>query len=277
MDPSIKWVGDTFENGWLGPRNKYIHTVGNTAKVKFVPVSNNLGFTGIFQGADYGYVRLSAAIQPDYTKTKSPIKLGNFAPGLGLKFLRDGVPSANLVAMWSVDGQDTWNFFQHEFTTHISDPTTTGPKVLAEKFKAATPLITSVGLSDFAQYGQDGKLISSPKFPFGLVFKPNPTLQSQYSNDFTEVFTAQLQRIPAGTTLYSVHAIAEPNSAPVLIGNLVLQSNPTTSYFGDKYMFFKHQDMQEDVKLRPEWKSHLLTSSSGCPFAKVSGFINKLF
>ena len=127
MDPSIHWVGDTFENGWLGARYKYIHTVGNTAMVKFEPVANTEGYTGIFEGADYGYVRLSAAIKPDYTKTKAPIALGNFAPGIGLKFLRDGVPSANLVAMYSVDGQDSWNFFKNDFSNHIGEPQTTGP------------------------------------------------------------------------------------------------------------------------------------------------------
>ena len=65
MKPTIDWVGDTFENGWMGPRNKYIHSVGNTATVKFVKSSNSEGYTGIFEGADYGIIRLSAAVQPD--------------------------------------------------------------------------------------------------------------------------------------------------------------------------------------------------------------------
>ena len=41
------------------------------------------------------------------------------APGMGLKFLRDGMHSANLVAMYSVNGQESWNFFKNDFTTHI--------------------------------------------------------------------------------------------------------------------------------------------------------------
>ena len=62
MMPTLHWVGDTFENGWTGARNKYIHTVGNTATVKFTPVANNEGYTGIFEsGADHGVIRLSAA------------------------------------------------------------------------------------------------------------------------------------------------------------------------------------------------------------------------
>jgi hypothetical protein len=40
-------------------------------------------------------------------------------PGFGLKFLRDGMDSANLVAMNSVEGTTYWNFFELDFSTHI--------------------------------------------------------------------------------------------------------------------------------------------------------------
>jgi hypothetical protein len=122
MDPSIKWVGDTFQNGFAGPRNKYIHTVGNTGTVKFVPTANSEGYTGLFKGADHAIIRMSLAIQPDQTKTTAAGADGNFAPGIGLKFLRDGMPSGNLVAMYSVDGQPSWNFFEFPFSNHIQDP-----------------------------------------------------------------------------------------------------------------------------------------------------------
>jgi hypothetical protein len=32
-------------------------------------------------------------------------------PSFGLKFLRDGTDSANIVAEYSVSGQESWNFF----------------------------------------------------------------------------------------------------------------------------------------------------------------------
>ena len=52
------------------------------------------------------------ALEPDTSKL-------NTAPGMGLKFLRDGMDSANLVAMYSVDGQESWNFFKNDFSNHI--------------------------------------------------------------------------------------------------------------------------------------------------------------
>jgi len=51
-------------------------------------------------------VRLSSAAQPT-ADGKQPL-----TPGMGLKFLRNGIDSANLVSMNSVNGQqDDWNFF----------------------------------------------------------------------------------------------------------------------------------------------------------------------
>ena len=51
----------------------------------------------MFKGSDYGLIRHSTA-SPYNKDTK------HIAPGLGLKLLRDGVDSANLVSMYSVDG-----------------------------------------------------------------------------------------------------------------------------------------------------------------------------
>lgn len=59
--------------------------------------------------------------------------------------------------------------------------------------------------------------------------------------------------IPEGTVLYHIYSIANPKDEKVLIGDLVLDSKLTTSLFGDKYLFFKHQDESEDLKIHPEW------------------------
>jgi hypothetical protein len=96
-----------------------IHSVGSVANVKFVAKPNN-GFTGILgEGGNYGIIRFSVAKAYDSSKSTAEGAYDNFAPGLGLKFLRNGVPSANLVAMFSVDGQKSWNIFANDFTTFI--------------------------------------------------------------------------------------------------------------------------------------------------------------
>jgi hypothetical protein len=86
-----------------------------------------------------------------------------------------------------------------------------------------------------------------------------------------------LSKIPQGSVLYKVHAYAEPGSPKVHIGDLVMTSQFSKSYFGDRYLFFKHQDMREDVKFKPEWEKHLVVGSgvSKCPFAAAKNFAKK--
>jgi len=64
-------------------------------KIEWVDLGNH-PYTGIFKGADTGYVRFSSAVPVD-TTTKA------MTPGMAVKFLRDGVDSANFVAMNSAD------------------------------------------------------------------------------------------------------------------------------------------------------------------------------
>ena len=69
----------------------------------------------MFKGADTGFVRLSTAA-PVITSTPTMI------PGMGVKLLRDGIDSANFPAMYSVDGQNSLNFFANDFSNHIPTP-----------------------------------------------------------------------------------------------------------------------------------------------------------
>lgn len=179
MQPSFESPGDEMPCGTLGCRSKGIHCVGVVAKVKFVPNPDNHLYTGIFKGADHGIVRLSVA------KPTVPI-LKESAPGMGLKFLRDGVDSANLVAMYSVDGQPSYNYFEHDWSNHIPDLTSKYLIPLAEKFTTATKYIQTIGLSDMATYSQNGQK-ETPRFPFKLRFEP--TAGTDFPDDEYHYFT----------------------------------------------------------------------------------------
>ena len=92
-----------------------------------------------------------------------------------------------------------------------------------------------------------------------------------FTADYTTYFTDQLSTIKKGTTIYQVNALSGPGASPKHIGDLVLESELTTSFFGDKYLFFKHQDMKEDLALKPEWATSIRTTSilSACPFSAL--------
>ena len=108
-------------------RKKYIHNgPGTVGKVKFI-AEENTTFDGILQGADYGIVRFGCPLIPNSLQT--------LTPGLGLKFLRDGMDSANLVAMYHVDGQPgEWNFFKYSFNTQFEVTSRELVKKLTRKF-----------------------------------------------------------------------------------------------------------------------------------------------
>lgn len=114
MSASFTTTGDEFPAG----RVKYIHSVGNVGQVEFVPQGTN-EYTGVFKGAKYGLLRFSVAKKPDETKKSAQEANENFTPGFGLKFFRNGIPSANTIAMYGVNGVPTWNFFTYPFSNHI--------------------------------------------------------------------------------------------------------------------------------------------------------------
>jgi len=267
MNPTFDQKGDVFEEGWTGHRQKYIHTVGGTAKAKFVPIANQ--FTGVFgSGCDNAIVRLSSAIEPTSDKM--------VAPGMGLKCLRSGIESANLVSMYSVNGnpQGNWNFFSQDFSNHITPGTTAATKALSAKFATATDFIQEVGLSDWAMHDQNGKSISNPVFPFELVFKPSSSVKNMFSSHKPSnlmQYLDDLTNVPANATIYDVYARDKPTQIGgklTKIGSLNLDGKMVKSKFGDENLFYRHQYMDDDLKLRPEWKPYTASYKLGgkCPY-----------
>eukprot|EP00744_Colponema_vietnamica_P000781 GILI01001357.1.p2 GENE.GILI01001357.1~~GILI01001357.1.p2 ORF type:complete len:334 (-),score=122.37 GILI01001357.1:173-1174(-) len=182
LHPSMHHVSDIMPEG----RKKLIHSVGATAKVKFVWNENAAQYTGLFKSANYGILRASTAAAPGYsgvfTKTKT------YTPGIGVKFLRNGKPSANFVAMWSLSGQQDFNFFANPLANHVAeDPNLPTPlQLLAKRFHTVSDWVGTVGLSDFASITEDGETVANPNFPFGLVFQPNPEVSKKFEG--TEVY-----------------------------------------------------------------------------------------
>ena len=78
-------------------------------------------------------------------------------PGIGLKFLRDGLDSANLVAMHSLDGQQSWD----SLTTHIPAPSPLRLPIMF-KFSEATNFVQQVEFSKYSLMGgfKEGSLLT---------------------------------------------------------------------------------------------------------------------
>merc|ERR1712032_1187622 len=97
-------------------------------------------------------------------------------------------------AMYSVDGQDSWNFFKNDFSNHIPDISFAKKATLGLKFATATRNIRQVGISDWGKYGENGAETANPSFPYTHA---RPT-------------TEDLVTIPTGSVLYQVFALDVP-------------------------------------------------------------------
>jgi len=244
--PVFRAPGDELAKNWNGKnRLKSIHPVGVVGKVQWRDLGGH-PYSGIFKGAQHGLARLSLALEPDTGSMTT-------APGIGLKFLRDGVDSANLVAMFSVGGQQSWNFFKNDFSNHIPG-ISLSRQPLAAKFATATRNIRQVGISDWGRFGENGVEIKNPNFPYRLRF--HPTGNIRFPDNYVRPVTEDLVTIPSGSVLYQVYALDVPEELggkETRIADLVLTSKMVTSKWGDQHLFFRHQDMAEDLRLRPQW------------------------
>jgi len=235
-------------------RPKLIHSVGVILDAVWTVVPNSLGYTGIYAtGCTNTIIRLSLATAPTNAT-------GGFTPGISVKCLRNQVPSGNMMALYSLEGQDSWNFFKHDLTNHVPDLSTNSQFILQELrslFAGASAWPVMIGTSNLAHYDQNGNNITSPVFPFRLVFHPTTALHNAFPDTPQQDFTAGLVKgLQTPQDIYYVYAVPNPNDPIqnyVHIATLTSTAPATTSNFGDVYMFFEHTRMESDFVFRPDW------------------------
>ena len=238
----MDWSSDETPPKW----RKAIHAHGSVAKIKFI-LTSDTHYTGLFQGADYGFLRLSLV--------GDPTKRG-FAPGLAIKWFVDGKPSADFSALVSLAGQGkNSNFFANEFTNIVPAVSQIGPQLINLIFRRVTRYPTKISLQDLGSVDQQGRPILTPHYPEQVFLTPNPNVQfSEHSNtDFRNDLTS----IPAGTLLFSVYAIdpsiieSEMSSVSDCrnharhIGDIITTSEFVSSFYGDSQLFFRHHRFRD--------------------------------
>ncbi|OHC34620.1 MAG: peroxidase [Pseudomonadales bacterium RIFCSPLOWO2_12_59_9] len=226
---------------------KPLHAHGVMAKVKFAAVAGN-PYTGLFQGADSGLLRLSV--------TGDPADRG-FAPGLAWKAFVDGKPSENVSALYTLSGQGTnYNYFANEMSQYVVPEVneSLGTTIL---FSAVSAKPTLLLLNDMAEVSQKGVAVTTPKSPTQLYFVPRVELKTRFSSAPHD-FRTDLLTLTAGTKLYDVYATSmeiktsiipsisrtyasQRRNSAIKIGEMELTSPMIASTFGDSGVFFKHQ------------------------------------
>ena len=133
-------------------RKKTVHSQGNIGRAEWVSVGDH-DYTGVFEGGDTGFVRLSSSIGVD----RNPLTEAVMLPAISLKFLRDGIASANALANHSPGGQTNYNFFDGSLHSNLVEelegfvtPANLVPFV--DTIAEGSGFIATLGHSDFASF-----------------------------------------------------------------------------------------------------------------------------
>jgi len=225
-------------------RQKVIHQQGVVMQFD-LEVENSSPYTGMLMpGKHRGLLRLGSAFPPET----------DIFPGMAVKFLRSGIHSANTVLLRQTGAKTGQNqFFEEALSNHVTPSKTLD---MLQKFTQASGCRSMTGLSDFCTYEQDGSKARSVNFPYEIKFDaPNPARFpiDAGARDITAEVLRALMTIPEGAHLYNLYAKASPTSRWSRIGKIVIKSAPTTSWFGDTELFFRHQRLEEDFMHKPEW------------------------
>ena len=225
---------------------KPIHAHGAMAKVKFVPTDST--YTGLFQGSEHGFLRLSV--------TEDPAGPG-FQPGLAWKAFVDGKPSQNVSALYTLEGQgNNYNIFANEMSSYVL-PQGDGSLGGLVLFSLVTTKPTLLRVDDMAEVKQDGSTVSKPKAPTQVYFVPHAEVKGLFSTAAHD-FRNDLTSLTPGTKVYDIYATSaeiktslfkstreryarERRASAKKIGEMVLTSEFVASEFGDSGVFFKHQ------------------------------------
>jgi len=243
MNLTYDFVSDTMPIG----RKKVTHPVGVTSKVEFIPHPDT-PYTGIFKGCKNAIMRISDT-------TKSTPEIPKTVPGFGVKFLRDGMSSANMLAMFSFDGQTSFNFFKNRWTTILREfNNECARQTIAKQLATVTPHIGGTSVMELSQFDEYGYEEPYPHWPYQVDVEPYDVYgwTDEYQNDFSDQMTA----IPEDTVMFKIFGFDEPpefGGRDRLIGWIVSRSEQITSFWGDDQLFFQHRRMDDDIKFRPHY------------------------
>jgi len=225
-------------------RKKVIHVQGVNCPFRLDVTSKQ--FTGILQeGSTTGVIRMGSAASLE----SGP---GIF-PGFGIKWLRSGVGSADFVALRETGPGGSWDYFKSTLGNHVAPA---GALQKTGKFQQASGCIDMVGLSNVCTWTQDGQKVDKPVFPFEITFEAADINFPDEKKTNADLVT-ELESIPVGSKLYNVYTYASPNDKiadkKTKLGVMTTIAQCHASLFGDQHLFFRHQRMEEDFALAPEW------------------------
>jgi hypothetical protein len=212
------------------PRTKVFHPFGTCAKIVWVPATGH-PFTGLYESGAIGLARLSLAMDDSA-----------FMPAGGFKFFIDGHESQNFLTFRNLDPYPVKDFFVSQ-PANVSDGPTKPPLGPAwfflKRWMSLVSFPSAQPVAQLAKMNRYGHAISSPRSPFEIYATPTKTV-CDLSNAYDD-FRVSLARIPAGSVLYELSALASKGDThTVPLGCIKTESEFTASAFGDHILAMHH-------------------------------------
>jgi len=251
----MDYLGDQAPEGWKKP----LHRRSVLAKAQFI-ASENSPFSGLFQGAPCGFLRLSL--------TADPAK-NEYNPGLAWKAFVNGKPSANISALVSLDGQgENFNFFANEFSNIVPASDKLKLKIAARAFRTTSKHPHKIGAQGFAELTSSGQVPEKIHHPVRIFFVPDPSLSQRLPTQPARDFRPELMDeslLKEGSPIFHLYAVNDPNpdsvtaedvdqsiddaalrARAIKIGTIVGNSGFKASHWGDDGIFFNHRRFRNE-------------------------------
>ena len=160
MDISFELISDELPQN----RPKVNHSQGVVTKIEWEDFGGH-DYTGLFKGGS-----TDALMRMSEGNFMIPEASG-LTPSLAIKFLRDNMPSINLLANVSFESTNSWNFFstiyRHRIDLHENE---CAAETIERKFVNVHDKPHSLSLVNFSRFTTDGTEIFDYKFPYELWF-----------------------------------------------------------------------------------------------------------
>ena len=117
--------------------------------------------------------------------------------------------SADTVAMFSFDGQNSFNYFKNRWTIHLNEmENKCARETIGKKLAETTDHIGAMSVQNWARHDEDGVEEKQPKWPFIIEFEPYNVYG--WSDNYRADFQDQLMQLSPGTVIFKVFAYANP-------------------------------------------------------------------
>lgn len=240
LSKTLEHAGDLMPTG----RPKVIHEFGSVACITMT-IGPDSPFTGLL-GPNHtaiGLVRMSLAAPPGLRKS--------FIPGVGLKFLVDGRPSLDVVAVNHTNGQGrNHNLFANPMSHDISDghnELRLPQRIMAVLFKRASPETRRLRIDHLTVWDGAGVQEPQPVSPHRVIFRPRVEAARHFRRHPGEDFRFTLPRLNADSPLFDVVAEnADGKRTP--IGSIACTTNFVAATGGDR-LFFRHWVGQPEAEI----------------------------